>query len=183
MKDGVSDGGEGLTGEGQDTGEHAVENDGKGEQTYADRWVLPRAARSHVVRAPEHVFGRGQLRAHDMGDPEVHDLWRVDRRDHDVARLDVAMHDALGVRESQRVENIARDPHRLRHREGLRLEGFRSVWPFTYSITMNGFPSSAWPTRRRWRCSDGEADPRRLPPGKRCGTSRSGKRRDAPRSG
>jgi hypothetical protein len=63
---------------------------------------------------PEDVGG---LRvARDGGDAEVHDL-RAGRGEHDVARLDVAVHHPAHVRRGQRGRDLRADQQRGRYRQ------------------------------------------------------------------
>ena len=79
----------------------------RGTDNFAD-------AREPGVRAPA-VVGRGD----HAGDAEVHDE-RAARRplDHDVVRLDVAVHDAAAVRVRQRVADVLQQPHDLANADG-----------------------------------------------------------------
>ena len=96
------------------------------------------------ITAP--VCGEACVGVVGRGDAEVGDLHLALRRDEHVARLDVAVHDAVAVREGERVGDLGRDPGRV-HRPGARpcaRRMSRSDWPSTYSITMKDVPCS-WP--------------------------------------
>ncbi len=74
----------------------------------------------HVVRRAHHVPRAGQrggLPVQGAGDPEVHDLRRTGRGDHDVGGLDVAVDQAPVVAGRQRVEDLGGEPQRLGQRQ------------------------------------------------------------------
>ena len=80
-----------------------------------------RLLRRHVGRRAKRHAGRRQPRAHDrigkrFRDPEV-GHHRVAPFEQNVFGLDVAVHDPTRVRRRQRVEGLARDQHRIGHRQ------------------------------------------------------------------
>ena len=102
--------------------------------------------RRHVVRRAEELAGRGEVRAAggDLGDAEVGDLRAVAFEEDDVRRLHVAMHDALRVREIERLGDLRADVGDLleRQRASLR-QHFFEVLPSTYSMAMNDMPAAS----------------------------------------
>ena len=71
----------------------------------------------HVLGRPQHVVRLADRDAdvvQGLGDAEVHDPHRAVGGDHDVARLDVVVHDALLVAVSQGVQDVGGDRHRPR---------------------------------------------------------------------
>jgi hypothetical protein len=80
-------------------GEHLVGNDGQGKLVTASIHGLSlHLLRRHVVRGAHDRPGHGQVfRRSDFGDAEIRDLRSAILGDHDIGRLDVAVHDALGM--------------------------------------------------------------------------------------
>ena len=75
--------------------------------------LAARLLRAHVGRRPQREAGAGQrlLRSGgEVGDPEVRDQ-RVPLAEQDVARLHVAVDDAVPVRKPERVGHLPHDPH------------------------------------------------------------------------
>ena len=96
--------------EGLSTREHLVEDDAERKDVAAP--VHGRAGDlfgRHVVRRPEKLARRGQIRRSDLGDPEIRDLHLAVGRDHDVRRLDVAMDDSLAVSVVERLGDLPDD--------------------------------------------------------------------------
>ena len=66
---------------------------------------------------------RRRLGTDRLGQPEVHQL-HAGRGEHDVRRLEIAMHDPLPVRLVERVGDLDAAAHRLLERERAALQGF-----------------------------------------------------------
>ena len=71
----------------------------------------------HVGRRAQHRAGLGHRAALDPGDAEIGDLQPALAGQHDVGRLDVAMHHAALVAELQPGEQLLHDPHDVGERE------------------------------------------------------------------
>ena len=101
------------------SGEHLVEHDAERPEVGATVHGLALdLLRSHV-RHRSH--GRSRARRpgaiEQLRDAEVHDLDEPVTRDHQVRRLDVAMHDARAMGLVQPPRNLQREVERFRHRE------------------------------------------------------------------
>ena len=91
----------------------------------------------HRHRADRLRFLGQHVRRGDLGQAEVENLDAARLGDHDVARLQVAMDDAGGVRRGQRVGNLHGVLQGLGNAEAARLEsGRRASCPEMNSITM-----------------------------------------------
>ena len=86
--------------------------------------------RAHVMQGAENqswaghgngrlILGRRFRRAAHFRQSEIHDLRLAARREHDIPRLDVAMHDTAGVGLLQRPGHLNSDFQKLRHFERL----------------------------------------------------------------
>ena len=78
----------------------------------------------------------------DLGDPEIQDLHQAALGHHDVARLEVAMHDARGVGGGERIGNLDRDRQHLAQRRPVRDDAAPSVLPSTHSMAMKSTSAS-----------------------------------------
>jgi len=102
--------------------QHLVYDAPEGVEIAARVHHLPpaRLLRAHVGRCPHRDPALRQLRPPRLRDrprdPEVRNQ-RVPGRQQDVLRFDVAVHDPVAVRISQRLRDLPRDPQRLVHRE------------------------------------------------------------------
>ena len=110
-----------VAAEGQGSGQHFVEHNADGPQvgTVVHDETFGLFGR-HVGGGTE---GRSELgdagRAGKLRQAEVHDLGAAALGDHDVRRLDVAMHDAEVVSLVQAFENLDDQPHGVACRQGL----------------------------------------------------------------
>ena len=115
----VGDGHRRLAGERQASGQQLEGEDPDRVQVAARISGLPAdLLGGQVLHRPRHRAGLGR-RAVGVGpgEAEVGHLGRAIRRDDDVLRLDVAVHDALAVRVIDRGEDLPEDVRRLRGRE------------------------------------------------------------------
>jgi hypothetical protein len=114
-------------GEGSPAGEQFVENAAEGPdvRTAVDRQST-RLLRTHVGWRAEHRAGLGATRRaigvrseirQALRDAEVEDLDVAALRQRDVARFEIAVHDALLVRRGESVRDLPRDVEHLRERE------------------------------------------------------------------
>ena len=134
------------------------------------RLVDRRAARllgREVLRGADDRALLGHLARARARDAEVRHLDDALGVDDDVVRLDVAVDDAVAVREAQRGEDLARVRDRDRDRGRGRARG--------------SAPSASAPRRTPWRCSRCPR-PRRGRRSRRCSGAR-GRRRASPRGG
>ena len=76
-----------------------------------------------------------------LGEPEVEHLGVAVASDEDVRRLDVAVHDPLGVGRRQSLGDLAADPEHASISIGRPEIACLSVSPSSSSITRNGVPS------------------------------------------
>src|SRR5262249_1498978 len=105
-----NDRGNTVTGERFLSGEHFIKHDGEGKQVGAAIHDGPADLfRGHIARRAHHGAGVGELRGGDAGDAKIRDLHLAFGVDHDVARLDVAMDDALRVRVIERQARLGGD--------------------------------------------------------------------------
>jgi hypothetical protein len=75
--------------------------------------------RRHVIKRTGRLVRLGQARiVHDLRDAEIHQFHNTRGSDHDVGRLDVAMHDSARVRVLQRFQHLHRHPNRVLHWDG-----------------------------------------------------------------
>ena len=92
----------------------------------------------HVVWRAHDILGAGQgevaLLPEDLGDAEIRDLHPAAFIQQDVLRLDVAVHDALLVRELQRLADLRHDLQRLHGVICLARSNCRRFTPSTNSI-------------------------------------------------
>jgi hypothetical protein len=89
----------------------------------------PRLLRRHVrdrpaavvalVHEPRHVDAAALRVSGDSREPPVHQVDATERVDHHVLRLDVAMHDALAVREGDRIADLHQDLEQIAERLGI----------------------------------------------------------------
>ncbi len=118
MQDLVHDGAQVVAVERCRPGQHFVEDPAQRENV---RSAIRGLAR-HLLR--RHVFGRAEdgaeLRARtrrNLGNPEIHDFDVAAGRDHDVCRLDVAMHHVILVCVIQRARDAGHDSADHLHRQ------------------------------------------------------------------
>ncbi len=105
--------------EGRDAGEHLVQHDAQGVHVGAavEREALGLLGRE-VGGGAEHRAGLGEWFTHvHARDAEVGDLHLPLRRDEHVARLHVAVHDTVRVRERQGVGDLGRETRGIGRRE------------------------------------------------------------------
>ena len=113
------------------------------------RHVRHRTSNEPRSRHGVHERGRvGGLR-HRRGDPEIQHLDDPPRREHDIGRLDVAMHDAMPMRFAESQGDLSEDRDRVglgrlgADEACLRAIVCASVSPSTYDITMKPTPSAS----------------------------------------
>jgi hypothetical protein len=98
----VEDGGGAVPDERPLPAEELVEDHARREDVAAAVELLaPDLLRAHVVDGADHHPRLGDSGAAELGDAEVHDLGRAVLEQADVGGLDVAVHDAVLVREVQ----------------------------------------------------------------------------------
>ena len=110
-------------------GEDFVSHHAQGElvRTAIDRGAL-HLLRRHIVRRPQNGSTAGEVAGSaGFGDAEIRNAHRAVFIDHDVGRLDIAMHDAFGVGEIERGGGLAQDPKNLIRRDGLGLGILRPI--------------------------------------------------------
>ena len=112
-------------------GEQAIQHDAHGIQVRTTVHVATENLfRRHVRRRPHHVAAlRVVFGAEDARDPEVHDLDGSTIGNHQVRRLQIAMHDSGAMRVGERIENLHAQLCGLRWRQlaetfGQIVEGF-----------------------------------------------------------
>ncbi len=93
--------------EGENAGQQLVENDTRGVQVgRGSRGLAAKQLGRHVAGRPDGGPRFGQTAGVDSSDSEVGDLELPVCADEDVARLDVAMHDAVRVRATEGLEKL-----------------------------------------------------------------------------
>ncbi len=84
------------------------------------------SVRTRAAARPAHAGGARQAEVHQLGPAAG---------EHDVRRLEVAVHHAGAVRAVERVGDLGADPHHLGRRQRPRCSRSASVSPSTSSIT------------------------------------------------
>ncbi len=95
--------------------DHLIEDDPERPDVAAPiHWLAPHLLRRHVGRRPHERSGAGgRVLPTHLGDAEVEDLHLAASGDHDVAGLDVAVHDARFVGALQAAGHLPRDLDRF----------------------------------------------------------------------
>ena len=120
MDDLVEDGGGAVPHEGPLPAEQLVEDHARGEDVAAPVELLAAdLLRAHVVDGAHHHARLGDPGPAELGDAEVHDLHRAVLEQADVRGLDVAVHDAVLVREVQAAQHLHHDLQLLLQEERL----------------------------------------------------------------
>jgi hypothetical protein len=146
FQDPGNDLGRGVAGEGTSSGDHFVKDTAEGPDVGpAVHRLSPRLLGAQVGGRPEngpfprHTCGNGRglgkvrvarSRAPFLGEPKIEDLDRAVGRDSDVARLQVAVNDALGVRRLQALGDLVGDLNRVLDRDRSSLDSLREVFAF-----------------------------------------------------
>ena len=141
----------------------------------------PDLLRRHVRGAPDRLVRPGDPGVLlELGDAEVEDLHQSVGTEHHVRRLDVAMHDALGVRLGEPVGDLGGDRARSRRLDRPRSSAARSVSPSQYASARKRPARASRRRRRARRCSDDRARRRPAPPPRSDGARRRWRRGAAP---
>jgi hypothetical protein len=125
-----------LSLEGRPAREQLVQDEAQGVDVAAGRRFAPsQLLGRHVRRSAAADIGRVQLLFRHRGEPEVHDSDFAVAVDHDVARLEIPVQDAPGVRGGQSCAQLPRDVDALiRSKRRMRLSRPARSSPSTYSI-------------------------------------------------
>ena len=130
------------------SGEHLVEHDTERPQVRTSVHVLaPDLLRRHIGHRPEADAGFAQTLIPRFGQSKVEDPHRAVGQQHDVARLQVAVHDSGGVCGLQPFSDLSRDLQSLAHGNGTVAGQSRSERFARYSaMARKSQPSSLVPT-------------------------------------
>ena len=96
--------------------------------------MVPSAVRCSSAGNVDSVRHRGRLMP-QLGEAEIQQL-RARRREHDVARFEIAVDDALPVRAVQRIGHFHRNPQGLVRRQCASPQPIGKRSPSMYSMTM-----------------------------------------------